>query len=266
MSGHKETLRWSGTGYYGYLNTENGYGGFDYKDHFLYMNESTWTAPGGWGYERRWCDSGYQNVLAAGGGTCLGWVYEDGLMESASKNSFTLESMIAASAWNKDAVWDVNSYTLNGHKLVLKASDRLTISQTAEKIDFAKFGHKGDFTDIAAVGFKLIDTGSYGNSCTYKGGHTGYVLCIDAMKVKVAKKGAAVMAMIGPDGHGHQQHIVAMLVGQAPHGPQAGGAAAAASTQPVHHLDGYHTQLLSLGHDQDLTARFDLPHPEHFGT
>ncbi len=268
MHGHKETLHWSGTGYYGLLSTENGYGGFDYNSDCLYMNQSTWTAPGGRGYEFRWCDTGYQNVLAMGGGTCLGWIYENGLMDSASNRSFTLDSVIAASAWNTDAVWDIETYTRQGHRLVLKASDKLTISQTAEKIDFAKFGHKGDFTDIAAVRFKLIDTGRYGNSCSYHGGRTGFVLCLDAMKVAFSGKAAHAagntgLRLSGPSPH--HEHVAALAASHAWH-----GAAMDESHNPPPHTghpeNGYHTQLLSLGQDAGLTDQFALPRPEHFGT
>lgn len=267
MHGHRETLHWYGTGYYGLLSTENGYGGFDYNSDCLYMNQSIWTAPGGRGYEFHWCDTGYQNVLAMGGGACCGWIYEDGLMASASKHSFTLDSVIAASAWNTDAVWDVESYTRQGHRLVLKASDKLTISQTAERIDFAKFGHKGDFTNIDAVGFKLIHTGQYGNSCTYHGGRTGFVLCLDAMKVTFSGKGGHAAGETGLRFSGSSPlhpHVAALAAFHVSHAT-VGGEGHYSLAQTVQTEGGYQTQLASFGQDQNLTDQFALPGPEHLG-
>src|SRR5215469_4509257 len=148
MAKHKETLNFSGPGYYGTMSSQDGYGGFNYTDDMAYMNQTLWQK-----LETHWCDNGYINATAASkGATGCCYVYEGlGMMESATPSeSFSLKSMIAASAWNTDAVWDVKSYTYANGSLSLKASDTMTLSETATKINFNKLGAKGDFTNIAA--------------------------------------------------------------------------------------------------------------------
>src|SRR5215469_2986453 len=155
----KETLNFSGPAYYGTLSSEDGYGGFNYADDMEYLNQTYWQK-----IMTHWCDNGYVNVATASkGATGCAWVYDFGLMESTNlKETFSLTSMIAASAWNTDAVWDIKSYTYTNGALTLKAFDTMTISETATKISFAKLGHSGDFKNISAVLFELSHTGWYG--------------------------------------------------------------------------------------------------------
>src|SRR5215469_13364969 len=159
---HSERLNFSGANYYGALSTEQGFGGFNYADNMEYLNATYWEK-----IMTYWCDTGYQNVTADSKGAIgCAWVYSHGshgLMESANlKETFSLTSMIAASAWNTNAVWDIKSYTYTNGALTLKAFDTMTISETALKISFAKLGHSGDFKNISAVLFELSHTGWYG--------------------------------------------------------------------------------------------------------
>src|SRR5215469_13253129 len=156
---HHERLNFSGANYYGALSTEDGFGGFNYASDMEYMDATFWENIDTW-----LCDNGWTNVTAASKDAVgCAWVWESSLMESANlKETFSLKSMIAASGWNTNAVWDVKSYTYANGSLSLKASDTMTLSETATKINFNKLGAKGDFTNIAAVLFELSHTGWYG--------------------------------------------------------------------------------------------------------
>jgi hypothetical protein len=268
---HNETIYFNGfSGYYGAMSAHDGYGGLNYLDDVLYMNQSAWTAPGGGGYQHHWCDTGYQNVAAAAHSTSIAWIYEFGLMESDSDKPFTLHSMIAAASWSKDQAWDVNSYTEKNGSLILKASDQITVSfSKAETINFAKLGHKGDFTNIAAVTFSMVSEGHAGNTCTYGTAEYGVQLVLDLVKCHLGR-------IRRPDGAGfggaplpHTHHVIAAH-------PQAAFAAGIArdsgSMEQSGHGPGdtYHSQLASLdgalGLESGLTSQFLLPHVEMSGT
>jgi hypothetical protein len=267
---HSERLNFAGSGYYGALSSEDGYGGFNYIDYMEYLNASYWNILG-------WCYSGYQNVTdASKGATGCAYVYEDGLMESANlKETFSLTSMIAASAWDTDAVWYVNSYSYAHGALKLKASDTMTISQTATKIDFAKLGRAGDFKNISALTFQLKDMGSAGYGCTdtaYGGATYGVQFAFDALKVKWNGKiptGGGHHKLVLPPGLASHHHLVANPWGLDQHGAAQPDTGAANHNAAAHHAgSAYHSQLLSLSeHDPyGLTAQFHLTAPEHFGT
>ena len=155
---HTETLNFTGSGYYGALSSEDGLGGFNYADYCEYVNESYWT-----NVLTVWCDNGYTNVTAASKnavGCC--YIYEDGLMESAKlSETFSLKSAEVASAWDTNAVWDVKSYTYSNGSLTLKASDSITISQTATKLNFNNLRASEDSTAMTCFGRGGTDTRLY---------------------------------------------------------------------------------------------------------
>jgi len=261
-------LNFSGfSGYYGTMSAHDGYGGFNYESDFLYMNQSTWTAPDGFGYEEGWCDTGYQNVAAAAKATSLAWIYEYGLMETDSKKTFTLQSLIAAASWSSAESWDIISYTEKNGSLTMKATDEITATfSKGETIKFKGKVAKG-FTNIAAVAFELVNSGSAGNTCTYGSGVQGVQLCIDDVKVKWSKKAdlkndngkLASPYML------HHQHTAAHATAQLTHNGHSDVGIGNGNHGASHHVDsGYHSQLLSLGHDTGLTSQFHLPTVEHF--
>jgi len=245
------------------MSAHDGYGGFNYVSDVLYMNSSTWTAPNGTGYTHHWCDTGYQNV--AGTGTSEAWIYSYGLMESASTSTFSAIKLTAASSWSNNAQWDIISYTESNGSLVVKATDLLTISQTAEKVKFSKLGGKGDFKGISAIAFSLVSEGSYGNTCTYGGATLGLQLCLTNLKVKFSKGSGANNGnhLVAPAHHHQLAPHVAAHQALATHSD----AGVAHSHSDGHHVNtGYHSQLLSLGHESGgLTNQFHLPAVEHFG-
>ncbi len=253
--------------YYGYMSLHQGYGGFDYADAILFMSRSTWTSPNGVGYQYQWCYNGFLTVNRGHGEA---WIYKSGMMETANlAETFSLKSMTAASSWDTDAEWAVNSYVYANGKLNLKASDVLTISQNAEKVDFAALGSKSDFQKISAVSFVLLVQGQAGFTCGY-GNLYGYQMAFDNLKVhwngKIPRGGHSPLAMT----HAHH-HVTALPVSlvhaaidHAAHEP--GNAA-------HHGQDTYHSQLGSLdavlgraGPAHDLTDQFALPQPQiHLG-
>jgi hypothetical protein len=160
--------------------------------------------------------------------------------------TFSLRSVIAASAAETDQPFTFLSYTYGrGKGFALKASDTIVLSETAQKIDFAKLGANGDFQNIAAVTI-VAGTGVYGNP-GYYGEHRQ--LLFDDLKVhwngripvahqngrlsllSLAHHPMATHPGVADDANHHSAHV-------APDGP---------------HPDG-------------LTQHFALPHPEHFGT
>jgi hypothetical protein len=205
----------------------------------------------------------------------VAWIYEYGVMESANpKETFSLKSMVAASAWCGDQKWEILSYNIgeNGD-FVEKASDVITAGQTAQKINFAKLGH--GFSNISAVAFSVVSLGSPGNSCTYGTAEYGVALAFDELKVHWNGKipGRHLEFANGP--RPHAPHVIASpaamqarqdaLPGHSEvHNHSGGGAAQNGGT--------WHSQLTSLdvalghGGGGGLTAQFALPQPEHFGT
>jgi hypothetical protein len=172
------------TGYYGLMSAHNGYGGFNYVGAFNYMNASMWTNPNGYGYQNDWCDTGYQNMSADAKSSSLGWIYEYGLMESASRHSFSLESLLATASFSDNQKWEIISYTEKHGSLVEKASMYVTLSY--DKISDIKFTGKNakGFSNIAAVAFQMASYGSPGNSCTYSTAVYGLQMAFDKVKVK----------------------------------------------------------------------------------
>ena len=262
MTGGKtsETLNFSGySGYYNYMSYYQGYGGFNWYADLLYMNDSTWTNPNGVGYQYGWCDTGYQNEAAMSSATSLGFIYQYGIMESAGKHSFTLDSMNAAASFSRNAVWDLISYTEHNGSLYQKATDRLRVSFTGEHVKLATLGGPDDFKNIAAVAFQLVSVGRPGNKCTYGYPVVGAQLVIGDVKVTLSKK--ADLAdnngrLLTPYLLHHQTsgvpHVTAERhAGDAWHG--------AAGSPNVHQ---YHQD--SAGHDPGLNPQFHLPAVEHF--
>jgi hypothetical protein len=185
---HRKGLNFGGfSGYYGYMSYYDGYGGFNYQDNFLYMNQSTWTNPNGVGYQYGWCDTGYQNVAAMSHAKSLGWIYQYGVMESATGHSFTLKSMNVAASFSNDAQWNVISYTENNGKLQVKAVDPLYVSYTGAHVYMSTLGQPGDFRHIAAVAFQMVGYGTPGNTCTYGYAVFGVQLAIGDVKVNWSK-------------------------------------------------------------------------------
>lgn len=253
---HRAKLNFSGfSGYYGYMSYYDGYGGFNFQYDFLYMNQSTWTDPNGVGYEEGWCDTGYQNVAAMSQAKSLAWVYEYGVMESASRHSFTLTAMNVASSFSNDAVWNVISYTENNGALKVKAVDQLTVSYTGEHVKLAALGQPGDFQNIAAVAFEMVSYGSPGNTCTYGYGVIGQQLAIGAVNVKFSKTanlGNRAGKLPTPWMLHHASHAIAHPGATQPHVPGADQ-----HVEQIHAHDGQ-AQLSWPAHD------FHPPVVDHF--
>jgi hypothetical protein len=271
----KETLNFNGfSGYYS--SVSQGYGGLDYSD-VDYMNASYWK-----NVQTNWCDTGYQNVIH-GTGEAFTWGLNGGqsyglLQSSDLKETFNLDSMIAASAWETNQPFTFISYTYKNHVgFVEKASDTIYLSQTAQKIDFAKLatGKPTDFKDIAAV-LIVSASGSYGNTCSYGRNTytTGNQMAFDNLKVTWNGKiphghgGKPVMTGLLAQLHHHGAHVAAAhLVTDIQHQ----GAAVHQPGAAPQHAEGsnlYHTELQGIGAGQpgDLTAQFQLPQVEHFGS
>ncbi len=256
--------------YYGPL--DGRYGGLAFSSDFDYMNQSMWTKPGGPGYQLGWCDTGYQNLAAAVPDTTIAIVnYVYGIFESATDHSFTLLSLMVTDNWSKNQPWEIVSYTDQNGQLVAKGSDRITTTfSKAETINLGKIGHKGDFTNIAAVAFEIVSAGSPGNTCTYGTATYGLQLCFDKIKYRVSRKadlkndnGQLLTPYMKAHHHQSAPHIAALSPEQT-HRDAASGSGHNATAAHASH--DYHDQLLSLGHNAALTDQFAMPHPEHFGT
>lgn len=250
-------LNFSGfKGYYGYMSYQDGYGGFNFTDNFLYMNQSNWTKPNGTGYQYGWCDTGYQNEAAMSGAKSLAWIYEYGAMESASGHSFTLKSMNVAASFSNDALWNVVSYTEKNGQLQVKAVDPLYVSYTGAYVALATLGQPGDFQHIAAVAFQMVTYGSPGNTCTYGYAVSGVQLALGNIKVKWSKtadldtKGGKLMT---PWMLQHPAHAA-----PSPGAVPSHGYPAAAPHAGIHPAADVHALPSAPGHD------FHLPAVEHF--
>jgi len=243
-------------GYYGYMSYYDGYGGFNYSDNFLYMNQSTWTKPNGPGYQAGWCDTGYQNEAAMSHAKSLAWIYEYGVMESASGHSFTLKSMNVAASFSNDALWNVVSYTQHNGQLQVKAVDPLYVSYTGEYVDLATLGQPTDFQHIAAVAFQMVSYGNPGNTCTYGYAVFGVQLALGNMKVKWSKNadlhtnGGTLMT---PWMLQHPSHVAPSAGAAHLHGHSDGAQHVGAI-----HISDVHTQPSASGHG------FHIPAVEHF--
>jgi hypothetical protein len=265
-----ETLGFNGfSGYYGSITA--GYGGFTWSD-VDYLNATYWQKE-----MTNWCDTGYQNVIKGAGeaftfnnnGSTSYGVFEN------TTETFTLKSMVAASAWETAQPFDFKSYTYKaGYGFVYKAAVTVDLSQTKQTINFADIGKPGDFKNIALVEI-VSGTGKYGNTCTY--GRYGYTLgnemAFDNLKVvwngTIPKaSGKFITKGLATHNHGHVAHAAAaqLVSGDAHHdaNPAAHTGAAIQSGAQT----GFHSELLALGdaHAGGLTAQFQLPPIEHFGT
>ena len=260
-----EKLNFNGfSGYYGDMSGHDGYGGFDYSGLVNYMNQSMWTNANAYGYQNGWCDSGYQNVAAAAKATSLCWIQQFGTLESANGHSFTLQSFLDTASWSQNATWEVTSYTDN--KGVLTQKGTMEITPTFSKAETVTFKGK-DWTGIAAVSFQMLSTGSYGNTCTYGHAVGGNQMCIDKLKVSFAKKADLQHDkgnLLTPYQMHHHQNGVAH-VAAVTHISQANASHMANASHEAQQTDtGYHSQLLSLGHESGLVDQFHLPAVEHF--
>src|ERR1700722_4065273 len=274
MSKHHgtETLTFEGfSGYYG--SVPQGYGGFVWSD-VDYLNDSYWQ-----NVKTEWCDTGYQNVLD-GNGLAYAWGKEDKqsygyLRTNNIKETFSLVSMVAASAWDSKQPFTFNSYVYEPNKgFVKKASVVLYFGQTAQKLDFAHLpvptAVSHAFSNISALRI-ISQSGSYGNTCSYGSGHPTYgnQLAFDDLVVKWngaiphgarQQPGRPLLA-----NQHHRGTPAAHVVNLHPTQPHAADDASAAS----HHATvGYHAELMSLPGENatGLTSQFHLPDVEHFGT
>lgn len=254
---HAKALNFGGfKGYYGYMSYYDGYGGFNYSDNFLYMNQSAWTKPNGPGYQAGWCDTGYQNEAAMSHAKSLAWIYEYGVMESASGHSFTLKGMNVAASFSNDAVWNIVSYTENNGQLQVKAVDPLDVSYTGAYVALATLGQPGDFQHIAAVAFQMVSYGNPGNTCTYGYGVVGVQLALGGFKVKWSKNADL-------DTHAGTLTTPWMLQHPIHVAPNPGAVVLDGHSDPGRHTDmrpiaEVHEMPPGSGHD------FQLPAIEHF--
>ena len=259
--GYNETLKFNNfSGYYGSI--PDGYGGFDWSNVF-YASASDF---------QNQCDTGWTNVCRGNGEA---WIYDYGVVITANpKETFNLQSMIAASAWSNDQSWEFISYTYSNGRLTQKASDIFTVGETAQHVNFSTLGNKGDFTKISAFAVEVLSYGSPGNTCTYGVATYGVQLVFDNLKVHWNGKipaGHSEFAHV----RAHAHHpVISMLPvfhpqsGISDHGQSGGHAGGGA----VSNHASWHSQLASLdatlGHHDGggLTEQFALPQPEHFGT
>lgn len=271
-----ETLTFEGfSGYYG--SVPAGYGGLIWSD-VDYLNASYWQNE-----KTNWCDTGYQNVVD-GNSLAYTWGQQGaqsfGYFASANPtHTFSLVSMVAASAWETNQPFTFISYVYKPVKgFEVKAKVTVDLSQTAQKLVFADLlnltSQRGDFTNISAV--RIISGaqgGTYGNTCSYgQSQHTyGNELAFDDVQIKwnggvPRGNGHALAHPLLPGlHHGHDAptaHLVNTL--QTAHAHAANGT----GTTSHHDASGYHSELMSLsGHDSaGLTTQFHLPAVEHFGT
>lgn len=253
----KATLNFAGMpGYYNYMSYYEGYGGFKFYADFLYMNATTWTDPNGPGNQEGWCDTGYQNVATKADASSVGFIYQFGIMESASHHTFSLNSMIAAASFSRNAVWDVISYTESHGSLVQKAFDTLKVSYTARQVKFDTLGNPDDFKNIAAVYFQLASYGKPGNSCTYGYPVVGAQLVMGGVKVTWSSK-----AVLTSGGEWSLVHLMQHQVRGVAHATaeRSGAGTGDGGVNAFHH---YHQD--SAGHDPGTDAQFHLPAVEHF--
>ncbi len=251
---HRETLNFTGlSGYYGAMSAHQGYGGFDYSGMVEYLNTSY--------IFQEWCGNGYVSVAAATGASAIGYIFQSGAFESANLDeTFSLKSMIAASAWNTNQEWQIATYTYSGGLLHLKGSENVYLNQSASTVRLGQLGK-----NICAFSIVLENVGGYGTSCGY-GPSTGYQLAFGNMKIvwngKIPHSGHELQGETPHARHHVTPNPINANAGTPAHHAQHGSASAS------HHGDAaWHTQLLAFGHEPgSLTADFRLPQTEHFGT
>ncbi|HTT82021.1 MAG TPA: hypothetical protein VMF67_00920 [Rhizomicrobium sp.] len=281
MSKHhgSETLKFEGfSGYYG--SVPSGYGGFVWSD-VDYLNDSYWQ-----NVKTNWCDTGYQNALDGSGlafarydsvghyGATQYYHPSYGYFRSDNlKDTFNLVSMVAASAWETKQTFQFRSYVYEPDKgFVLKGIATIKIGQTAQTIVFADLQQtsvqRAAFDHISAL--RIVSAGgSFGNTCSYGAGDytRGNQLAFDNLKITWnggvphgAGRAPAKPLLANHHGAPVAAHLAANM--------HAAHAAPIESATLDHATDGYHSELQSLpGHGPaGLTAQFDLPSVEHFGT
>jgi hypothetical protein len=274
MSKHHgtETLTFEGfSGYYG--SVPQGYGGFVWSD-VDYLNDSYWQ-----NVKTNWCDTGYQNVID-GNGLAYAWGKEGkpsyGYFRTDNiKETFSLVSMVAASAWETKQPFTFTGYVYEPEKgFVKKGSVTYYLSQTAQKLEFGHSpGPKATLHSLSNISAVIIKSasGSYGNTCSYGQGHPTYgnQLAFDDLTIKWNGKvphGAGdppARPLLGSQHH-HGAPTAQLVNLHAPqvHATDEGNAASHLSA------GGYQAELMSLPGQQPagLTGQFHLPGVEHFGT
>lgn len=224
------------------------------------------------------CDTGYNNVLH---GQDEGFTspFEDGygiFMSENLRETFNLQSMIAASAWCGKETFTFISYVYQHGRFQEKAADTITLYQTASKIDFRNYGT--DFAHISAVTIVSNKGTVAGSSCTYGHPTYGYQMAFDNMKV-------VFNGPIPKGGHGHKSVLLPVQLAHhhdmvatpwAPFTHEAGSNHAPGWTHAADSGDitsnltsgNYHSMLLSLPSPSHpaLVDEFVLPVADHFGT
>jgi hypothetical protein len=159
--------------------------------------------------------------------------------------------------------------------LKVKSADQFTVTfSKAERIDFNTLGHKGDFSNISAVAFEMVNDGQAGNTCTYGTAEYGVQLALDNLRVHWNGKIPDPRPASGSDPRLHAHHVIATpLAALQQHASASddhlpGGHSSTSGAD----CTAWHSELTSLdaalGHDGagGLAERFVLPQPEHFGT
>jgi hypothetical protein len=259
--GTKEKINFESFSYYTNQNPGNGYGGMNWI--------SVYTLGQGLLNQLGYCDTGYNNAIH-GKVDAFTSPFSDGygIFESANfADHFKLNSMVVASAWCGTQNFTFNTYSYRNGALHLKAADTIAIVQGSQTINFANYGK--DFVNIAAVNVLTAGLGSIGSSCTYGAGTYGYQMAFDNMKV-VFNNGIPVHQ------NGHHALLPIQMLQHHHSGSAAGhltntGAGHSAfgngDSHATHHTsNGYHSQLMSLGHESGMTSHFHLPSVEHFGS
>lgn len=261
------------SGYYG--SVQSGYGGFVWSD-VDFMSSSYWQDS-----KTNWCDTGYQNVLDGNGLAFsrfggAGYYTQQGTYTPSFgyfrpeniKETFSLVSMVAASAWETNQPFKFTAYVYDpGVGFLKKGSVTLHIGQTAQTIDFEHLSSptilSHTFDNISAVRI-TSGSGSIGNTCSYGSGQPTYgnELAFDDLKIKW--NGGVPHGVGGAVRHpllGHHQ------VAPAAHLPNLHALSHATEGASSHHAaSGYHAELMSLHDSSGLTSLFHLPSAEHFGT
>jgi hypothetical protein len=259
--GHNETLNFSGmSNYYGSI--ADGYGGFDWQD-LDYLNQKG--ADGS-----QWSESGFPNTphsWAILPGVEGHYQYDWGVIVSSDlSETFSLRSMLAASAGQTNEQIYLRSYTYGAQGFALKASDAITLSPTAERIDFAKLGNGDDFKNISAIVISdYIGSGWYGG---HDRGVPTYVLKFTDFKVHWnGSIPNGFQAGAGHPGLSGAHHVIAAHL----------AASDAESNIGPHNVTdavtaAYHSAIASLdvalgptGPGDGLTSQFALPQIQHFG-
>jgi hypothetical protein len=175
--------------------------------------------------------------------------------------------MVAASGGQTNEQITIRTYTYGTKGFALKASDTVTLGQTAEKIDFAKLGNNDDFRNISAVtvvggtyGYGQYGYGRYGY-CQYGVESRGYVLAFTNLKVHW--NGKIPNGHRAANGHPMVPYVYHTLV---PHADVPAGENGVPQHDAAHgHDGGYDPMPDHSGQEAGHTSHFGLPHPDSFG-